>query len=100
VRSPLTLSALVIASLVGSTFVASAQTQPAPGVSSQGNVGPGATEPMKPANGMNTGPTTTTGSDTRERSNMGNGTGRPTDRGQSSQSSQGNVGPGTNKNNN
>ena len=41
--SKLALSALVVASLVGMTSVAPAQTQPAPGASSEGNVGPGAT---------------------------------------------------------
>lgn len=46
-RSRLALSALVVASLFGATAIASAQTQPAPGASSSGNVGPGTTE-MKP----------------------------------------------------
>ncbi len=46
-RSRLALSALVMASLFGATAIASAQTQPAPGASSSGNVGPGTTE-MKP----------------------------------------------------
>ena len=46
-RSKLALSALVVASLFGATAIASAQTQPAPGASSSGNVGPGTTE-MKP----------------------------------------------------
>ncbi len=41
-RSKLALSALVIASLLGATTVASAQTQPAPGAS---EVGPGTTAP-------------------------------------------------------
>jgi pentapeptide MXKDX repeat protein len=40
VRSKLALSALVVASLFGSTVIASAQTQPAAGASSEGNVGP------------------------------------------------------------
>jgi hypothetical protein len=54
-RSKLALSAfaaLVGASLLGATAIASAQTQPAPGASSEGNVGPGATgtaTKMKPA---------------------------------------------------
>jgi hypothetical protein len=34
----------VVASLFGTTAIASAQTQPAPGASSEGNVGPGATD--------------------------------------------------------
>ena len=43
------ISMLVIASLVGATCIASAQTQPAPGASSSGNVGPGAADgAMKP----------------------------------------------------
>jgi len=45
-RSKLAISALVMASLLGATAIASAQTtQPAPGASSEGNVGPGATTP-------------------------------------------------------
>jgi hypothetical protein len=44
-RSKLALPALVIASLLGATAVASAQTQPAPGASSEGEVGPGTTAP-------------------------------------------------------
>ena len=49
-RSKLALSALVAASLLCATAMASAQTQPAPGASSEGNVGPGATgTKMKPA---------------------------------------------------
>ena len=48
-RSKLALAAVVAASFVGVTTMASAQTQPAPGVSSQGNVGPSATNTkMKP----------------------------------------------------
>jgi hypothetical protein len=43
-RSKLAISALVVASLFGTTAIASAQTQPAPGASSEGNVGPGATD--------------------------------------------------------
>lgn len=42
-RSKLAISAVVVASLFGATAIASAQTQPAPGASSSGNVGPGAT---------------------------------------------------------
>jgi hypothetical protein len=43
-RSKLAISALVVASLLGTTAIASAQTtQPAPGASSEGNVGPDAT---------------------------------------------------------
>jgi len=43
----LAISALVVASLFGSTLIASAQSQPAPGASSEGNVGPGATSGKK-----------------------------------------------------
>jgi hypothetical protein len=41
-RSKLAISALVVASLLGTTIIASAQMQPAPGASSEGNVGPDA----------------------------------------------------------
>lgn len=43
-RSKLAISAVVVASLFSATAIASAQTQPAPGASSSGNVGPGATD--------------------------------------------------------
>ena len=43
-RSKLAISALVVVSLFGATAIASAQMQPAPGASSEGNVGPGATD--------------------------------------------------------
>jgi len=46
-RSKLAISALVVASLFGATAIASAQMQPAPGASSEGNVGPGATTDTK-----------------------------------------------------
>jgi len=53
-RSKLAVSALVLAVLVGATAIAPAQTQPAPGASSEGNVGPNATKSnMKP--GVTTG---------------------------------------------
>jgi hypothetical protein len=42
-HSKLAISVLVVASLLGATAIASAQTQPAPGASSEGNVGPDAT---------------------------------------------------------
>jgi hypothetical protein len=41
----------VVASLLGATAIASAQTQPAPGASSEGNVGPGATSNSKMKSG-------------------------------------------------
>jgi hypothetical protein len=43
-RSNIILCTLVAASLAGSSVIASAQTQPAPGASGQGEVGPGATK--------------------------------------------------------
>ena len=81
-RSKLAMSALVVTSLFGSTLVASAQSQPAPGASSEGNVGPGATsgKKMKHEKGM------TTGSSTRSRANKGDAT---------NPSGQGNVDPET-----
>ena len=63
-RSKLAISALVVASLFGATAIASAQTQPAPGASSERNVGPGATKSnMKPG--------VTTGAATKARTNKG-----------------------------
>ena len=51
-QSKLAISALVVASLLGATAIASAQTQqPAPGASSEGNVGPGATSNSKMKSG-------------------------------------------------
>ena len=86
-RSKFAISALVVASLFGATAIASAQNTPAPGASSEGNVGPGASGKMK--SGM-TGAGTTTG--TRMNSSQkGNAARNP--------SSEGNVGPGTNNNN-
>jgi hypothetical protein len=62
-RSKLAFSALVVASLFGSTLIASAQSQPAPGASSEGSVGPGATSGKKTKHekGMTTGSTTRSG---------------------------------------
>jgi hypothetical protein len=91
-RSKLAFSALVVASLVGSTFAASAQSQPAPGASGQGNVGPGTTqsEMKNGKSGMTTG------------SGMNSGTGMNNAKSSSkttgaNPSGQGNVGPGTNQ---
>ena len=86
-RSKLAISALVVASLFGSTLVASAQNQPAPGASSEGNVGPGATSMHKTrihhaSTKVKHG--TTTG---MARSHRGSAAANP--------SSQSNVGPGT-----
>jgi hypothetical protein len=62
-RSKLAFAALVVASLFGSTLIASAQSQPAPGTSSEGNAGPGATSGKKTKHekGMTTGSTTRSG---------------------------------------
>jgi hypothetical protein len=64
-RSKLSISALVVASLFGSTLIASAQSQPAPGASSEGNAGPGATsgEKTKHEKGMTTGSSRRSGAD-------------------------------------
>ena len=73
-RSKLAISALVVASLLVSTLIASAQSQPAPGASSEGNVVPGATSGKKTKHekGM------TTGSSTRNGANKG-GAANPSD---------------------
>jgi len=86
-RSKLAISALVVASLFGATAIASAQTQPAPGASSEGNVGPGAagskmkSGKMMKSSKMKSGATT----------GMSKGTTR-------NPSGQGNVGPDTGNN--
>ena len=82
-RSKLALSALVIASLFGTAAIATAQTQPAPGASSEGNVGPGATHSKK-----KTGVTTGTGT------GMNNGMAGSNKGDARNPSGQGNVGPG------
>jgi hypothetical protein len=79
-RYKLAISALVIASLFGSTLMASAQSQPAPGASSEGNVGPGATSGKKTKHEKGT----TTGSSTRSGSKKGDA---------ANPSGQGNVDP-------
>jgi hypothetical protein len=63
-----------------------AQSQPAPGASSEGNVGPGAGRTMPRVHHMK--PGTTTGMSTTRRSHR-----------MANPSSEGNVGPGTNNNN-
>ncbi len=73
-------SACVLALSAGAAF---AQSQPAPGASSEGNVGPGAG--MSRTKHMKTG--TTTGMSTTRKSH-----------GMANPSSEGNVGPGTNNN--
>jgi len=62
-RSKLAISTLVVASLFGSTLIASAQTQTAPGASGQGTVTPGATSAKKTQHekGMTTGSSTHSG---------------------------------------
>jgi hypothetical protein len=62
-RSKLAISALVVASLFGSTLIASAQNQTAPGASSGGTVSPGATGGKKAQHekGMTTGSSTRSG---------------------------------------
>jgi len=81
-RSKLAISALVVTSLFGSTLIASSQNQPAPGASSEGNVGPGATSGKKTKHekGM------TTGSSKRSGANEGDAV---------NPSGQGNVDPDT-----
>ena len=77
-RSKLAISALVVASFLGATAIVSAQVQPAPGASREGNVGPGATNPKMQSGKMKTNSTktsrmktgTTTG--TNVRSHKGN----------------------------
>src|SRR3984957_5025676 len=63
-RSQLAISALVVTSLFGSTLIASAQTQPAPGMSNNGTVSPGASSGKKTQHekGMTTGSSTRSGS--------------------------------------
>jgi len=64
-RSKLAISALFVTSLFGSTLIASAQNQPAPGASHEGTISPGATSGKKTQKG------TTTGSTTRSGANKG-----------------------------
>jgi hypothetical protein len=80
-HSKFALSALIIASLLGATAVASAQTQPAPGPSTESNMAPRATHKMKSGHmktsKMKSGTTTGMSSGTRkshkaDKSNMGN----------------------------
>jgi hypothetical protein len=78
-------SACALALSMGGAF---AQSQPAPGASSKGNVGPGATETKKPTKHMKKGMTTGMGAGTASRKGIS-----------ANPSSSGNVGPGTNNNN-
>ena len=76
------IASAILALSAGGAF---AQSQPAPGASSEGNVGPGATTHAPRAKAhVRSG--TTTGMSTRSR-------------GAANPSSEGNVGPGTNNNN-
>jgi hypothetical protein len=82
-KKMLFVSACVFAMSTGGAF---AQNQPAPGASSKGNAGPGATNNMTDTRkGM------TTGSSTTRRHEMRNTNGPA-----ANPSSEGNVGPGTN----
>jgi hypothetical protein len=76
------LASACVFALSGAAF---AQSQPAPGASSEGNVGPGAGAAMPRAKHMKSG--TTTGMGTSAKSH-----------GMANPSSEGNVGPGTNNN--
>jgi len=86
-RSKLAISALVVASMFGAPLTASAQMQPAPGASSEGNVGPGASKSgMKSKEGMTTG------------AGMNKGMAGANKGDKKNPSGQGNVGPGTDNN--
>jgi hypothetical protein len=76
------ISACILALSAGSAF---AQSQPAPGASSEGNVGPGAGTKMQGTKHMKNGATT----------GMGTTAKKP---GMANPSSEGNVGPGTDNN--
>jgi hypothetical protein len=67
-RSKLAIPVLVVTSLFGSTLIASAQNQPAPGASNEGTISPGATSGKKTQKG------TTTGSTARSGANKGGAT--------------------------
>jgi hypothetical protein len=75
-RSKLAISALFVASLFGSTLIASAQSQPAPGASNEGNVVPGATSGKKTKHEK----AMTTGSSARSGARKG-GAANPSDQG-------------------
>lgn len=85
-RSNIMLTALVAASLAGSTVIATAQTQPAPGASGQGEVGPGATKSKMKSNKRET-----TGSAVKGKMKDPNAMPNPDATG------QGTVGPGSRK---
>jgi hypothetical protein len=84
-KKTLFIPACVLALSMGGAL---AQNQPAPGASSEGNVGPGASHNMTtPRTGTTTGSTARQRRETAPSSSMSNS------------SSEGNVGPGTNNNN-
>jgi hypothetical protein len=85
-RSNIILPALVALSLAGSTVIATAQNQPAPGASGQGEVGPGATKSK-----MKSSKHETTGS--AMKGNMRDPNARPN----SDATGQGTVGPDSKK---
>jgi hypothetical protein len=85
-RSKLAISAFVVASLFGASLIASAQTQPAPGASSEGNVGPGASKSGTKSKDMTTGAAMNSGAAGANKGDARNPSG------------QGNVGPGTDNN--
>jgi len=60
-RSKLAISALVVTSLFGSTLLASAQNQAAPGATNEGTVSPGATKKTPREKGMTSGSSTRSG---------------------------------------
>jgi hypothetical protein len=70
-RSKLAISGLVVASLFGSTLIASAQSQTAPGASDEGTVSPGASSGKKTQHekGMTTGSSTRGGTNKRGATN-------------------------------
>jgi hypothetical protein len=78
-RSKLAISALVVTSLFGSTLIASAQNQPAPGASNEGTISPGTTPGKKTQKGSTTGSTTRSGAnkggaaDSSDQDNAGSG---------------------------
>jgi hypothetical protein len=83
-KKTLFVSACVLALSAAGAF---AQNQPAPGASSEGNVGPGASRNMAaPHKGITTGSAATHRRETAPSSSLSNS------------SSEGNVGPGTNNN--
>ena len=70
-RSKLAIPALVVATLFGAMSIASAQMQPAPGASSEGNVGPAATKSTKSKSHMKSGETSHTKSSATTGMNRG-----------------------------